>query len=1569
MADEEYGPAVDSDVNSDVATPPPRERRRRKVDGPFTAGRRASVDFEGDWDMDGAPKVQNAPALPRAPMFSGSTLPERREFMRRYDAYYRQCKLLTVGNIAPYILPVSACIEDRSRYEIARFEFGRPVTEILEQEWLDFFSIANERSTDDLEPLERALRGLKMDLKQRDAVSRLGRLRQDLMKVLDTYNMDWALDEEPKLIVKHVVDALEPSAFRARVQKHLERQANKHLLKDVVAFFAWATEAHKSFMQWGQEDDAPKTRDKSDRASKPKQTNGSRPDPPPSKDASDQGSTSGHGAQLPKRSCLKCHSTHHRVLECDKCAPGEAQRLLDQWRAKRKQDAVKTRRAGADKEGWSLAVIDGCLAVPKTLLDTGADVSLVSDSIVDDLRSMGRVVTVDKAPTPLTLLPVGGNKLTVTDTVTFERVQLQSSAGPVVVKRLTCWVQPNDGDRILTIGRPVMEVLGYDSERLLAEATGRSREYDMTLEEHDPSAMAKACRVRTAEWQGADAGGIDSADELVMTPECRAPDNAPSVRDVLALRVDEARANGLSDDGVQVLSDLLDEFADVFRVAFGNDPPVAIEPLRVRLKPDATPIKCSTRRYAPLHREYMEQHVAELEAAGLVFTNHRSRWCSAPRIVAKKNPGEYRMTVDVRGVNARTEPMPWPMPILEVVMDRLAGAKVFFSLDWFRGYWQLPLHPESQELFTFMTSRGMVTPTRVLMGCTDAVAFCQGAVEQIFGELLYRTILAWLDDILGYATDEEQLLKALRQVLEACQTYGLRLHPGKCAFFQREVVWCGKVISEQGISHCPKRIEGLTRLQQPKTAAELQQFLCAMNWMRASIPEYNQLVSPLSQLLEDCMKTSKSRKKTQLARVQLVDHGWNQEREQDLNKCKDALQAMVPLAHPREDRVICVYTDASMDFWGAIVTQTDDVELSKPIHEQQHQPLAFLSGAFVGAAQRWPIVEKEAYAIVETCKRLDYLLLRPSGFRLFTDHRNLIYIFHPEATDSNIARYQADKLQRWAMTLTGYRYVVEHVGGEDNVWGDLLSRWGASPPGASPVVVRALMRVPPVSPLQDNDFAWPTMEEVIGCQREQPQEDQDRHRRDDAHGALVNEQDRVWIPDDALDLQQRLCVVAHAGVGGHRGIRTTTATIEERFVWTTLDTDVKRFVQECLQCLSVNGVKEPRPLAATLRASKPNELLHFDFLTLPLDRDTEWRYVLVMKDGLSGFVELHGSRHCTAEDAASALLSWFARYGIVHTWVSDQGAHFKNEVMDQLRRTLGAQHHFVTAYSPWANGTVEVVNRQLLRVLRAVLVERRMRSTQWSTVLPLAQIALNHQPADRLGGVAPVTAFLGLPPTRPLDALFSAVATEPIAEEALMEKIGEHVRQTADALAKLHGDVAMESDARREQARGRRNKKQHVKQANFDVGDFVLAAAVATHGDKLLARWQGPKRIVSVINDQVFGVQDLLPPFATKTHHATRLRFYSDGARDVTQDLQEHIRHTQGTYLVRELVDLRVANDGTTQIYVHWDGFDDCEGTWEPVDVIASAVPSQVRDFCLRHIDNPLAHTVLQDLEAEANRS
>jgi hypothetical protein len=55
---------------------------------------------------------------------------------------------------------------------------------------------------------------------------------------------------------------------------------------------------------------------------------------------------------------------------------------------------------------------------------------------------------------------------------------------------------------------------------------------------------------------------------------------------------------------------------------------------------------------------------------------------------------------------------------------------------------------------------------------------------------------------------------------------------------------------------------------------------------------------------------------------------------------------------------------SSQDFWSAIATQVPPSDLNLSPEVQRHEPLAFLSGRFTGAMSRWPIIEKEAYAII-----------------------------------------------------------------------------------------------------------------------------------------------------------------------------------------------------------------------------------------------------------------------------------------------------------------------------------------------------------------------------------------------------------------------------------------------------------------------------------------------------------------------------------------------------------------------------------------------------------------------------
>jgi hypothetical protein len=162
-------------------------------------------------------------------------------------------------------------------------------------------------------------------------------------------------------------------------------------------------------------------------------------------------------------------------------------------------------------------------------------------------------------------------------------------------------------------------------------------------------------------------------------------------------------------------------------------------------------------------------------------------------------------------------------------------------------------------------------------------------------------------------------------------------------------------------------------------------------------------------------------------------------------------------------------------------------------------------------------------------------------------------------------------------------------------------------------------------------------------------------------GLLRTTDGQVWIPSHADDLHLRICIVAHTGLGGHRGTQTTLETISSKFYWETLADDVRSFCRTCLHCVStLGGESAPRPWGEALHADKPNELLHMDYLYMGLS-STQKLYILLLKDDLSGYLWLVPCSKADAVTTVDALVDWFTTFGVVRTWVSDQGAHFKNQ--------------------------------------------------------------------------------------------------------------------------------------------------------------------------------------------------------------------------------------------------------------------------------------------------------------------
>jgi len=147
----------------------------------------------------------------------------------------------------------------------------------------------------------------------------------------------------------------------------------------------------------------------------------------------------------------------------------------------------------------------------------------------------------------------------------------------------------------------------------------------------------------------------------------------------------------------------------------------------------------------------------------------------------------------------------------------------------------------------------------------------------------------------------------------------------------------------------------------------------------------------------------------------------------------------------------------------------------------------------------------------------------------------------------------AQRLQGWRVFLGQFPYTIVHIPGDENCWGDLLSRWVTRPGG--PVCVHASVKYTEV--LFAGSDKFPTKEVVRGVQAAAAEggptrdtamgvasRDSEGLYRVEHHGHRV-----IWVPAGADSLKKRLLVCAHLEGTGHRGVDATMARLERHCVW------------------------------------------------------------------------------------------------------------------------------------------------------------------------------------------------------------------------------------------------------------------------------------------------------------------------------------------------------------------------------------------------------------------------------------
>ena len=255
---------------------------------------------------------------------------------------------------------------------------------------------------------------------------------------------------------------------------------------------------------------------------------------------------------------------------------------------------------------------------------------------------------------------------------------------------------------------------------------------------------------------------------------------------------------------------------------------------------DSPPIKQQARRVPFALRHVVEDMVADMLEQGVVEPS-RSPW-SSPVVLVEKKDGSKRFCVDYRRLNSVTKMDVYPLPRIDDTLDSLAGCQYFTTLDLASGFWQVRMHPDSQEKTAFTTHTGLYEFTVMPFGLCNSPATFQRLMEGVLAGLTPDTCLVYIDDVLVVGRTFEEHLENLRKVLERLRVAGLRLKPVKCIFAGSKVVYLGFVVSREGISPDPAAVRNFP---QPRDVKALRSCLGLTSYYRRFISGFSVMASPM----------------------------------------------------------------------------------------------------------------------------------------------------------------------------------------------------------------------------------------------------------------------------------------------------------------------------------------------------------------------------------------------------------------------------------------------------------------------------------------------------------------------------------------------------------------------------------------------------------------------------------------------------------------------------------------------------------------------------------------------------
>ncbi|KAA0036879.1 ty3-gypsy retrotransposon protein [Cucumis melo var. makuwa] len=347
------------------------------------------------------------------------------------------------------------------------------------------------------------------------------------------------------------------------------------------------------------------------------------------------------------------------------------------------------------------------------------------------------------------------------------------------------------------------------------------------------------------------------------------------------------------------------DYPDVFPEELPGLHPHREVEFAIELEPGTVPISRAPYRMAPAELKELKVQLQELLDKGFIRSSV-SPW-GAPVLFVKKKDGSMRLCIDYRELNKL-------------------------------GYHQLRIKDGDVPKTAFRSRYGHYEFIVMSFGLTNAPVVFMDLMNRVFREFLDTFVIVFIDDILIYSKTEAEHEEYLRMVLQTLRDNKLYAKFSKCEFWLKQVSFLGHVVSKDGVSVDPAKIEAVTGWTRPSTVSEVRSFLGLAGYYRWFVENFSRIGTPLTQL---------TRKGAPFV--------WRKACEDSFQNLKQKLVTAPVLTVPDGSGSFVIYSDASKKGLGCVLMQ-------------QGKVVAYASRQLKSHEQNYPTHDLELAAVVFALK-------------------------------------------------------------------------------------------------------------------------------------------------------------------------------------------------------------------------------------------------------------------------------------------------------------------------------------------------------------------------------------------------------------------------------------------------------------------------------------------------------------------------------------------------------------------------------------------------------------------------